>query len=137
MPNHIHGIIIINDKCVDRILQNDMVEPRRSTMHRASTEYPHINYKSTNHLKTNFEQFCKPTSNSIPAIIRGYKSAVTKQINILRNTFRIHVWQHNYGACPERSRGKHIIHDNDELNRIREYIINRLVTEFFIPYLIA
>lgn len=66
MPNHIHGIIEIIDY--------------RGTMHRAPT----------------VEQFGKPTSNTIPTIIRGYKSAVTKQINILRKQHGVPVWQRNY-----------------------------------------
>jgi hypothetical protein len=41
------------------------------------------------------EQFGKPTSNTIPAIIRGFKSTVTKQINILRQTPGVPVWQRN------------------------------------------
>ena len=34
------------------------------------------------------------------------------------------LWQRNYGACPERSRRERVIRDEDELNRIREYIIH-------------
>jgi hypothetical protein len=42
------------------------------------------------------EQFDKSTSNTIPTIIRGYKSSVTEQINILRNKPGVFVWQRNY-----------------------------------------
>ena len=62
------------------------------------------------------EQFGKPTSNTVPTIIRGYKSSVTKQINILRNKPRIPVWQRNYY--------EHIIRNENDLILIREYIIN-------------
>ena len=61
MPNHMHGIIIIKDNGINF---------GRGTMHRAPT----------------IESFGKPTTNTIPTIIRGYKSAVTNQINKLRNT---------------------------------------------------
>lgn len=85
MPNHIHGIIIING---------------RGTMHRAPT----------------VERFGKPTSNTIPTIIRGYKSSVTTQINISRSSPSQQVWQRNYY--------EHIIRNDEDLNRIREYVIN-------------
>ena len=47
--------------------------------------------------------------------MRGFKSAATKQINELRGTPGKPVWQRNYF--------ERVIRDEDELNRIREYII--------------
>ena len=41
---------------------------------------------------------------------------MTKQINQLRNTPAIHIWQRNYF--------EHIIRNDEELKCIREYIIN-------------
>lgn len=93
MPNHLHGILFIVDKC-------------RGTMHRAPT---------TNHIPK-YESFGKPVSGSIPTIIRGFKSAVTKQINEIRHIADVPVWQRNYY--------EHIIRYEEELNKIREYIIN-------------
>jgi len=87
MPNHVHGIIVINN-------------PRRGTMHRAPTPI--------------IEQFGKPVSNSIPTIIRGFKSAVTTRINKMRNTPAIQVWQRNYY--------EHVIRNEIDLEEIREYI---------------
>jgi len=89
MPNHIHGIIIVND--VDGCC--------RGTLQRAPT----------------IEQFGKPTSDSIPTIIRLFKSATTKRINEYRNTPAVSVWQRNYY--------EHIIRNEIELNEIREYIL--------------
>ena len=86
MPNHIHGIIEIN------------AADGKGTMHRAPTA----------------EQFGKPTSNTIPTIIRGYKSSVTKQINILRNKPGVPVWQRNYY--------EHIIRNEKSCYQISEYI---------------
>ncbi len=57
-----------------------------------------------------------PASGSIGAIIGQFKSIVTKRINKIRNTSGIPVWQRNYY--------EHIIRNEDEFNRIREYIIN-------------
>jgi len=84
MPNHLHGIIMINDG--------------RGVLQYAPTESP----------------FRSP-SQTIGAIIRGFKSATTKQINKYTNTPGKPVWQRNYYD--------RIIRDEDELNRIREYII--------------
>jgi len=86
MPNHLHGIIVINNN-------------RRDTLMRVQPE-----------------SFGKPVSGSIPTIIRGFKSATTKQINELRRTPQMSVWQSNYY--------EHVIRNDDDLNEIREYIIN-------------
>ena len=45
----------------------------------------------------------------------GFKSAVTTNINLFRGTPGAKLWQRNYYD--------RIIRDEDELNRIREYII--------------
>ena len=91
MPNHIHGIIHIidNQKCVG--VQN--FEPLRQSQ------------------KTN--QFQKIIPRSIGAIIRGFKTGVTKWY---RKNTEIHiVWQRNYY--------EQIIRDENDLYRIRQYII--------------
>ena len=90
MPNHFHGILVIEDKC-------------RGTVHRAPT----------------LEQFAKPTSGSLPTIVRYFKSAVTRRINDLRGTSYTPVWQRNYY--------EHVIRNEDDLNEIREYIANNPV----------
>jgi len=102
MPNHLHGIIAIHDDC-------------RGTMHRAQIQ-PDTKQEGTMHRAPTKEQFGKPTSNSIPTIIRGFKSVVTKRINENRSTPGMPVWQRNYY--------EHVIRDDDDLNRIREYITN-------------
>ena len=87
MPNHIHGIITL-------------IESGRGTSQRAPTK----------------EQFGKPTSRSIPTIVRLFKACVTKRINLLRNTPRQSIWQRNYY--------EHIIRNDKDLINIRDYIIN-------------
>ena len=87
MPNHFHGVILIMDD-------------GRGTLQRAPT----------------VEQFGKPVSNSIPTIIRLFKSTTTKQINQIRNTPAFPVWQRNYY--------EHIIRNEDKLYKIRQYIQN-------------
>ena len=90
MPNHVHGIILISD----------FDSRSRGTLQRAPT----------------FEHFGKPVSNSIPTIIRLFKSSATKQINALRGTPGIPVWQRNYY--------EHVIRNEYHLSEIREYILN-------------
>jgi REP element-mobilizing transposase RayT len=68
MPNHVHGIIVIN---------NDI---RRGTIYRAPTD--------------NHEEFGKPIKGSLPTIIRTYKAAVTRLIG--RELNEIGIWQRNY-----------------------------------------
>jgi len=92
MPNHLNGILVIVD------------DGGRGTVHRAPTTTP------------KYESFGKPVSGSIPTIIRGFKSTITKQINELRNTPGAPLWQRNYY--------EHIVRNEKSLNRIRQYIIN-------------
>jgi len=85
MPNHIHGIIVIDDG--------------RGTLPRA---------QGTQQRAPTVERFGKPVSNSIPTIVRMFKSATTKKINEIRELPYTPVWQKNYY--------EHIIRDEDSLN---------------------
>ena len=97
MPNHLQGILIIND--------ND--EFCRDTSRRVST---------TDTDMGKIEQFGKPTKNSIPTIVRLFKSTTTKKINQRCQTPMQPWWQHNYY--------EHIIRDTNDLSRIRNYIMD-------------
>jgi REP element-mobilizing transposase RayT len=57
---------------------------------------------------------------SVGAIIRAFKSAVTTRINQLRGIPGTPVWQRNYW--------EHVIRNDGELSRIREYIRNNPIT---------
>jgi len=61
------------------------------------------------------ERFSRPVSGSLPTIIRSFKSATTNRINELRSAPGAPLWQRNYY--------EHVIRDEDELHRIREYIL--------------
>ena len=58
----------------------------------------------------------EPTPKSVGAMMAGFKSAVTRQINELRDTPYAPVWQRNYY--------EHVIRNEKDLNEIREYIVN-------------
>ena len=88
MPNHFHGIIII---------------------HRGDTACT-----GTARRAPTVEQFGKPVAGSLPTIIRSFKSAVTKNINDIRHSPGMPIWQRNYY--------EHVIRDDDDYNRIAEYV---------------
>ncbi len=94
MPNHIHAIIFI-DVC------DDMVKP--------------IRYNQSRHLPEVSSPFPKGTKpGSLGAIVQNFKSVSTRRINTFRRTPGASVWQRNYYD--------HIIRNEDDLDRIREYI---------------
>ncbi len=108
MPNHMHGIIEINDSA------------RRGTMPRDIQTYSIREHsdavdKGTCQRAPTVERFGKPTSNTIPTIVRGFKSTVTKQINNIRRTPGHAVWQRSYY--------EHIIRNEKSYNQISEYIM--------------
>ena len=57
-----------------------------------------------------------PRPHSLGSLMAGFKPAATKRINKLRRTPGAKLWQRNYY--------ERIIRNDDELHRIREYIIN-------------
>ncbi|MCC7119008.1 MAG: hypothetical protein IT310_10825, partial [Anaerolineales bacterium] len=102
MPNHMHGIIVIDDgDGGDRGVDGR----RRGVLQYAPAEPA---------------KFQSP-SQTIGAIIRGYKGAVTKQINTLQINAGVYnmperIWQKNYY--------EHVIRNEISLNKIREYILS-------------
>jgi len=62
------------------------------------------------------EQYQKPVSNSIPTIMRLFKSTTTKQINLRRGTPGEPVWQRNFY--------EHIVGSEKDYYAIAEYIEN-------------
>jgi REP element-mobilizing transposase RayT len=53
---------------------------------------------------------------SLGSFVAGFKAAATKRINALRGTPGVPVWQRNYY--------EHVIRNEEELNRIRQYIMD-------------
>ncbi len=95
MPNHIHGIIVLNDHGRDGQL-NGM----NNTV---GVEY-------IQPLPTNFQHVI---SNSLGSIVRSYKAAVSRECR--KQNIYDFSWQRNYYD--------HIIRDGKDLDRICEYII--------------
>jgi putative transposase len=88
MPNHIHGIVVIADDVVGAT--------GRSPLH-YTDDRPR-----------------GPTKRSLASFICGYKPAVTRRINQMRDTPGARVWQRNYY--------ERVIRDDDELARARGYV---------------
>jgi len=97
MPNHLHGIIIITDNDNGHSRDpRDSRDSRRDTLQRVSTITDTDTNTDTDTITDTemgtetdmgtIEQFGKPTKNSIPTIVRSFKSTTTKQINQMRQT---------------------------------------------------
>ncbi len=84
MPNHFHGIVILHNDTVVGATGRSPLPPRG------------------------------PIPKSLGALMAGFKSSVTKQINVIRATPGIPVWQRNYY--------ERIIRHERELDRIHRYI---------------
>lgn len=98
MPNHVHGILIIND----------MVE----TLQVLDVETLHCNVSTD---KNEFFSKISPKPKSISTVIRSYKSICTKTINKIQNEV-FFAWQTRFYD--------RIIRDEQELNNVRNYIEN-------------
>ena len=107
MPNHIHGIIWIERPTVgaqraaplrhdDVILRNIQRELAISKQRQTASAFFGVRPKS------------------LGAIVRAFKSAVTKRVNETRATPNNPIWQRNYHD--------RIIRNDRELNAVREYI---------------
>ncbi|MEW6595762.1 MAG: transposase [Thermodesulfobacteriota bacterium] len=102
MPNHMHGIIVITDDC------------RGGSCRGRSCRGGSCKGGS-----------CKGGSRTAPTmaqrkpvgrLIGAFKTVSTKRINELRQTPGVKLWQRNYW--------EHIVRDEPELQRIRQYIHN-------------
>jgi len=92
MPNHIHGILMIN------------VAPMQDMACHVPTA------------------FGAPQRGSLGTIVAAFKSAATKQINLVRNTPGAPLWQTNYYEHIIRT--AHPAAAERELRAIRDYILN-------------
>jgi len=114
MPNHMHGIILLNDDINDAVNGRGVLHtpspdmtPEKTT---AVANEGVCNTPLPNWPPPNF----RSPSNNVGAIVRGYKSAVTKQINLSGDVGT--VWQRNYH--------EHIIRDEKSYMKISNYIIS-------------
>jgi REP element-mobilizing transposase RayT len=97
MPNHIHGILLIQDD-----QRTESLRPPDSDVALTSSVPSPPSFR--------------PPSRTVGAVVRGFKGACTRQVNLLRTTHGTPLWHRNYHD--------HIIRNEAELHRIREYIVH-------------
>jgi putative transposase len=102
MPNHVHGIIVIDD-LVGAGFKPALAWP--STRQTDQTPNSRAGLKPAPTLK----------HYGLPEIVRAFKTFSSRQINRVRNTPGVPVWQRNYY--------EHIIRNEIDLDKIREYIV--------------
>ena len=99
MPDHIHGIIVIN-----RFIRTPIVGALHATP---------LPPNDTTHLSNKTMALISPKSGSLSVVVRSYKSAVTKYSHKSDTSFS---WQPGYYDT--------IICTTGQLSRIRKYILN-------------
>lgn len=109
MPNHVHGIIIINNVQTQNIAspQQQNIAPPVQTQDIASP------VQTQNIASLRPSQRFGPQSQNLASIIRGFKIGVTKNARLINGDF---AWQPRYHD--------HIIRNDESYHRIRKYINN-------------
>jgi REP element-mobilizing transposase RayT len=114
MPNHIHGIIILDYSLVGK--RNIMHESPVGTRHGVSLQSNNIINVGSCHGMTlrqdGINKFSNPVKNSISVIINQYKSSLKRWCN--KNGYNSFKWQSRFFD--------HIIRDGNSFDQIREYI---------------
>jgi REP element-mobilizing transposase RayT len=138
MPNHVHGILIwFDDTDVQLKHGGDSSKHRRdvqlkhngdSSKHRRGVQLKHNGDSSKhrrdvqlnaptevlNNITSNLMKSISPPANTLSVIVRTFKAAVTTWCR--RNGYEHFRWQRNFY--------EHVIRNDHDLNRIREYIHN-------------
>ncbi len=96
MPNHIHGIIVIQP--------HGPLGARRGAACCAPTQ------------ASKPRKYGNLGVDSLAIVVRSFKSAASRQINLLRQTPATPVWQ--------RNDYEHVVRNEDDVNRIRQYIVD-------------
>ena len=111
MPNHVHGIVLIEKPFIDNSKGPDIVETR----HALSLRQPNCieSQKLESQSRPPHFRFRNQGKNTISAMVGSFKSAVTKFCNQNKLSFG---WQSRFHD--------HIIRDKTEFYPIRNYIIN-------------
>ena len=135
MPNHVHGIVFIQN---NKIVINGGIDGVDGDCNRIATVETGLKPVSTNvivntiaNVNTNAIVNTNVIANtiadtnitkrySISEIIRGFKTFTARKINDFLNTQGKTFWQSRFYD--------NVIRDKDELNRIRKYIVNNPVS---------
>jgi putative transposase len=117
MPNHIHGIIFINNDIVETQYLASQKNGSKSESTPKQTIVTKHDFKNETQgiaslRKQNSNKFA-PQSNNLASIIRGFKIGVKKYSTMNNIDF---IWQPRFHD--------HIIRNESDLKRIREYVKN-------------
>ena len=96
MPNHIHGLIEITDEFSENPVGAQHAAPVPSASAHSSPR--------------------NVQPGSLGAIVRSFKAASSRRMNLSSSTPGATIWQRNYY--------EHVIRGESELQRVREYIVN-------------
>jgi REP element-mobilizing transposase RayT len=102
MPNHVHGIIVLDGGGVGESDVGAGFKPARSGPTPSTT--PRAGLKPA------------PTRTGLSEIVRAFKTFSARRIKEIRGAYGLSVWQRNYY--------EHVVRNEEDLNRIHEYIVN-------------
>ena len=118
MPNHIHGIIQLLGRGESHSPVNkgefNSPQPNKGEFNSPQPKTDESNSPQPKSDESNSPQRLRSPSQTIGAIIRGYKSSVTRQLGLMGLEGKL--WQRNYY--------EHIIRNEQSHQRISNYIIN-------------
>ena len=113
MPNHLHGIVVITVS-PHTVRANKPFDTVSINSRQHGGVYSPL-HATDNGLDPDVVCFPKGTKpRSVGAVIQAFKKAVSRRANGFLNRDGISIWHRNYHD--------HIIRNEDELNRIREYM---------------
>lgn len=107
MPNHIHGILILDKPYITNVNDNMPVETRHALSLQSQSQ------PQSPELTCGQKRFQNQGKNTISSIVGAYKSAVTNYAHKLGYNFK---WQPRFHDT--------IVKNNDDYNRIANYIRN-------------
>ena len=112
MPNHVHGIMILENNLVIETIATVETTPIVETTHALSSQ-PNQQKEKLPSRTIGQQRFQNQGKNSLSSIVGSYKSAVTKHANRMQLPFK---WQTRFHD--------HIIRTADDYTRIAHYITN-------------
>jgi len=123
MPNHLHGILVIEDVPDTTRGRARHFRDNSSSKHEIPGEERPVAAEDTprnaSPLQSSSSQSSHaalraPARGSLGAIVGNFKSVTARRINRIRHTPGAKIWQRNYY--------EHVIRNEKQLNRIRQYI---------------
>lgn len=99
MPNHLHGILFITGVGAKHLMHDSAFDSNGR-------------FTNASPLRTSLGT----KTGSLSAVMQNFKSVTTRKINRIRRTPSGQLWQRNYY--------EHIVRNENDLNQVREYIVN-------------